>query len=109
MLFTRTKPWCLYGVLGVLTALSLHAQNNPSAIQATDLTRIKQLGSVYAAPDGKKAVYAVTTIEPDPENPYEYKYVSHLHLTDFTPGAGQVLTRGPEGVRQPAWSPDSRS
>jgi dipeptidyl aminopeptidase/acylaminoacyl peptidase len=109
MLFTRTKSWCLCGALLVLTALSLPAQPNTPFIQATDLTRIKQLGSVYLAPDGKKALYAVTSIEPDADSPNEYRYVSHLHLTDFTPGASQVLTRGAESARQPAWSPDSRS
>jgi len=109
MLLTRTKSWCLHGLLLALTALTLHAQNSPPAIQATDLARIKQLGSVYVAPDGKKAVYAVTSIEPDAENPNEYKYISQLHLTDFTPGASRVLTRGPESARQPAWSPDGRS
>jgi dipeptidyl aminopeptidase/acylaminoacyl peptidase len=109
MHFTRTKSWCLGAVLLVLTALSLHAQTNTPSIQATDLTRIKQLGAVYVAPDGKKAVYAVTSIEPDADNPQEYKYISQLHLTDFTPGASQVLTRGPESIRQPAWSPDSRA
>ncbi|MBD0259975.1 MAG: PD40 domain-containing protein, partial [Cytophagales bacterium] len=109
MLFTRTKSWCLCGALLVLTALSLHAQPNTPLIQATDLTRIKQVGSVYLAPDGKKAVYAMTSIEPDADSPNEYRYVSHLHLTDFTPGPSQVLTRGAESARQPAWSPDSRS
>ncbi len=99
----------MYHTLLVLATLYAQAQPDKTKIQATDLTRIQQLGSVYMAPDGKKAVYAVTTIEPDAEQANEYKYISHLYLTGLTPGTGRVLTRGPESARQPDWSPDGRS
>ncbi len=104
---------CYYAIcwsLCFLLAGNLSAQISDDKINTTDLTKINQLGAVYMAPDGKKAVYTVTAIEPDPENKDEYKYSTHLYLTDLTPGhAPLTLTRGPESARQPDWSPDSRA
>ncbi len=74
-------------------------------ILVTDLTKIKQISGITASPDGKKAVFAITSIESDPDTKEEYKYMSQIYLTDFqaTPTA---LTRGIESSRQPVWSPD---
>ena len=76
-------------------------------VRVTDLTKIRQTGSIALAPDGKKAVYAVTSIEPDAENKDEYKYLTQLYLTDFQNNK-QPLTQGQESSRQPVWSPDGR-
>ncbi len=107
LIFRKTFP-AFFATL-LMLAVAAQAQPDGSRIQATDLTRIRQFGPVYVAPDGRKAVYTLTTTEPDPEKAFEYNYITHLYLTDFTPGSHKALTRGPESARQPAWSPDSRS
>ncbi|CAH0996814.1 Tol-Pal system protein TolB [Emticicia aquatica] len=82
------------------------AQVGKDKVVATDLTRIKQIGSISVAPDGKKAIYSVKTTEPNEENKLEYDYRSHLYLTDFQ--SVRQITRGPESVGSAAWSPDSK-
>lgn len=76
-------------------------------VLVTDLTKIKQVSGISFAPDGKKAIYTVTSVEADPEKKDEYKYLSHLYLTDFQTNT-QPLTRGSESARQPTWSPDGK-
>lgn len=82
-----------------------NAQNGKEKVVVTDLTRIKQVGGVTMSPDGKKAIYSLTTIEPQEENKLEYDYRSHLWITDFV-NPPKPLTRGLESARQPSWSPD---
>ncbi|TAE20942.1 MAG: S9 family peptidase [Cytophagales bacterium] len=97
-----------------LTALCLLFSSGISLAQplqkivATDLTRIKQVGAVTLSPDGQRAAYTLTTIEANPDQPNEYEYRSHIYLTNLKPGDSRALTRGPEGARQPAWSPDGQ-
>ncbi len=86
------------------------AQPSKQRIVATDLTRIKQVSSIQLAPDGQRAVYTLTTIEPNPDQKDEYEYKSHIYLTDLKPGSvPKALTRGAESARQPVWSPDGKS
>jgi len=84
----------------------LLAQRSTERIQATDLLHIRQAGSIALSPDGTKAVYTVTSIEPDVENKDDYKYNTQIYFTGFT-GLPTQLTRG-ENSRQPVWSPDSK-
>ncbi|WP_420149102.1 TolB family protein, partial [Spirosoma sp.] len=77
-----------------------------SKITVTDLTRIKNVGGIELAPNGQRAVYTLTTIEPNPDQKEEYEYKSHIYLTNLKPGDAKALTHGSESARQPAWSPD---
>jgi len=87
----------------------------PSRIVATDLTRVRQVGGITTAPDGKRAVYTVTSIHPTEEPktgevPSDYTYRTHLYLTNLQPGsAPKALTSGAESARQPTFSPDGQS
>lgn len=84
----------------------LFAQNNKEKVAVTDLTRIKQIGTIAVSPDGKKAIYATKTCEPNEENKFEYDYHVHVYLTDFQ--EIKQITRGPESVNSAVWSPDSK-
>ncbi|KAA9353541.1 S9 family peptidase [Larkinella humicola] len=86
-----------------------HAQTGKQKITVTDLTRIRQVGGVKTSPDGKHAVYTLTTIEPDAEKKDEYEYKTHIFLTGLKPGDPKPLTNGSESARQPDWSPDGQS
>ncbi|MFC5412143.1 S9 family peptidase [Larkinella bovis] len=99
----------LTAVLGLVVPMA-HAQTAPKQkIVVTDLTRIKQVSSIKTSPDGKQAVYTLTTIEPDAEKKEEYEYKTHLYLTGLKPGTSKALTHGSESARQPDWSPDGKS
>lgn len=82
------------------------AQTGKQKVVVTDLTRIKQIGSISIAPDGNKAIYSLRTTEASEENKLEYDYRSHLYLTDFQ--TIRQITRGSESVSNASWSPDSK-
>lgn len=91
--------WCFIGH-------TIFAQN--SKILVSDLTKIKQVSSVMAAPDGSKVIYVLKSIEPNADNKDEYDYRNHLFLVDEKNQIRQ-LTRGAESISQPVFSPDSKS
>lgn len=90
-----------------LTTQVVFAQTK-SKVLVTDLTRIKQVGGIELAPDGQRALYTLTTIEPNPDQKEEYEYKSHIYLTDLKPGDTRALTHGMESARQATWSPDGK-
>ncbi|GAB3507239.1 prolyl oligopeptidase family serine peptidase [Spirosoma knui] len=95
-------------ILLAVTAQTVCAQTK-SKVTVTDLTRIKQVGGIEVSPDGQRAVYTVTTIEPNPDQKEEYDYKTHIYLTGLKAGDAKALTRGPESARQAVWSPDGKS
>lgn len=96
----------LFSSLSIATG----AQNGTQKIQVTDLTRLQQVVSVSASPDGSKAIYVLRTIEPNAENKLEYDYRNHLYLVDLQANATpRALTHGPESISSPAFSPDGKS
>ncbi len=92
--------------LFLLFSKSLFAQTAKEKILVSDLTRIKQIGTIAMAPDGKKAIFAIKTSEPNEENKLEYDYRVHVYLTDFQ--TVKQITRGAESVSAAVWSPDSK-
>lgn len=95
-------------LLVALTAPTVYAQTKSKVI-VTDLTRIKQVGGIELAPDGKRAVYTLATIETNLDQKEEYEYKTHIYLTNLKPGDSKALTHGAESARQPVWSPDGKS
>ncbi|GAB4037179.1 S9 family peptidase [Spirosoma jeollabukense] len=95
-------------LLVALTAPTVYAQTK-SKVTVTDLIRIKQVGGIELAPDGKRAVYTLATIEPNPDQKEEYEYKTHIYLTNLKPGDSKALTHGAESARQPVWSPDGKN
>ena len=95
-------------LLVALTAPTVYAQTKTKVI-VTDLTHIKQVGGIELAPDGKRAVYTLATIEANPDQKEEYDYKTHIYLTNLKPGDSKALTHGAESARQPVWSPDGKN
>jgi dipeptidyl aminopeptidase/acylaminoacyl peptidase len=105
------KLLLLAAALGLVFPFA-HAQTGKQKITVTDMTRIKQVSGIKTSPDGKQAVYTLTTIEANPDNKEEYEYKTHLYLTELSglkPGGTKALTNGSESARQPDWSPDGKS
>lgn len=88
------------------TTLGGASQFGTEPVLATDMLKIKSLSGVTISKDGSRALFTVTSIEPDAKNKQEYKYVTQVWLiaTDGKTPARQ-LTRD-ENASQPAWSPD---
>lgn len=88
----------------------IFAQTNSQKVLVSDLTRIKQIVSIVASPDGKKAVYGLRTIETNADNALEYDYRTHLYLIDLQAGSTpKALTRGTESASQATFSPDGKT
>ncbi len=90
----------------LLAQLTVIAQSE--SVKVTDMLKIKSLGNVQLSPDGKWAVFTVTSIEPE-ENKWEYKYLTQLWLVPADGSAApRQLTTSREGASQPAWHPDGQ-
>ncbi|WP_343688037.1 S9 family peptidase [Chitinophaga sp.] len=88
-----------------LTALHVsHAQKKPVAV--TDMLRIKRASEVKLSPDGKHAVYTVTSIIPDTAKKKDYTYLKQIYLTDLS-GKAQLLDTG--ATSSPAYHPSGTS
>jgi dipeptidyl aminopeptidase/acylaminoacyl peptidase len=86
------------------------AQNGKGLIQVTDLLKIKTVGNIIVNNSGTKAVFTLTTIEPDERSKQDYKYVTQLYAVDMSGLSAPVqLTYARESSSQPAWSPDGQN
>ncbi|MBO0952213.1 S9 family peptidase [Fibrella forsythiae] len=84
------------------------AQSSTNVL-VTDLTRIKQVGGIQVSPTNRQQVlYTLTTTEPQPDQPLEFDYRTHIYLMNQQTGETKALTRGTESARQAVWSPDGR-
>lgn len=91
-------------VLGV--AIAGGAPKPESLISATDLLRVKEIGSPALSPDGSQVVYTVRSIEERADRPGEYLYHTQLWLAatnGHTPP--RQLTRGEGNSLSPVWHP----
>ena len=76
-------------------------------IKVTDMYQIKSAGNISLSPDGTKAVFTVTGIEPDTAK-WEYKYGTQIWLVAMDGTAPRQLTFAKEGASQPKWSADGK-
>ncbi|MFZ6026051.1 MAG: S9 family peptidase [Bacteroidota bacterium] len=87
----------------------LVAQNGNETIKVTDMLKLSQVGNVSISPDGDKTLFSVTSIEPDGDTKWEYRYVNRLYLLNNDgSGTAKAITGGKESAGQPVWSPDSK-
>ncbi|HTD94139.1 MAG TPA: S9 family peptidase [Chitinophagaceae bacterium] len=84
------------------------AQKLREPVKVTDMLKIKSVNAVTLNCDGSKAVITLTTIEPDGDSKWEYKYVNQLWMvsTDGVSAPRQLTSR--DGASQAAWSPDGK-
>ena len=73
-----------------LWMIAAFAQNGQSLVEVTDLLKIKTAGNVAVSNDGSKAVFTLTSIEPDERSKQDYKYLSQLYTVDMVSGAAPV-------------------
>lgn len=85
------------------------AQYGKEPVKVTDMLKIKSVSGVNLSKDGSKAVFTVTSIEPEGDNKLEYKYVSQLWLanTDGDTRPKQITT-SKENSSQAMFSPDGK-
>lgn len=102
---------CFFLLLATLPCL--YAQGGKEPVKVTDLLKIESVGDIHLSPDGKLAVFTLTTIEPDTAGKpgkWDYKYLTQLWLAASDGStAPRQLTTAKEGATQPAWSPDGRA
>ncbi len=90
----------------LLISTSALAQSGTDPILATDLLKIRQLGSVTASQDGRFVAYTVRSIVEDEEQGYRYQ--SQIWIANASRGeAPRQLTYSDEGASVPTWHPDS--
>ena len=85
------------------------AQTGKEPVKVTDLLKIKSISGVNLSKDGGKAIFTVTSIEPDSDNKLEYKYISQVWMVN-TDGASspKQLTTHKENSSQAVLSPDGK-
>lgn len=97
----------LHTLLVVLFAIPVAAQDGDDPIVASDMLRIRQLGNVTVAPDGRAVLYTVRIVQPDEDHDDRYVYVTQLWLAEDGGRSGsRALTSSTESASQPAWHPD---
>jgi dipeptidyl aminopeptidase/acylaminoacyl peptidase len=85
-----------------------HAQSTKEPVKVTDMLNIKSINGIHLSGDGSKAVFTVTSIEPDGDAKWDYKYERQIWMvnTDGNSLPRQLTTK--ENSSQAAWSPDGK-
>ena len=85
------------------------SQPAKNPVKVSDMLKIKSVSAVTISIDGSKAVFTVTSIEPDGDSKLEYKYVNQVWMVN-TDGlsAPKQLTTTKDGSSQAAISPDGK-
>src|SRR5688572_23441123 len=84
------------------------AQQGKDPVKVTDMLKIKFASGISLNKDASKAVFTVTSIEPDGDSKWEYKYVNQLWMvtTDGNSEPKQLTTK--DNASQAAFSPDGK-
>ncbi len=96
----------------IITSLVINfapfAQTSKQGVKVTDMLKIKAINGVTIAADGSKAAFTVTSIEPDGESKWDFKYVNHIYVvpTDGSSAPKELTVK--ESSSQPAFSPDGK-
>lgn len=110
LLFLRTMAGAQPGAQpGTRDAVRPGATREP--IKVTDLLKIKSIGDIKLNKEGTKAVFVLTSIDPDPDpkaGKWDYKYMTTLYLVPSDGSAPPRPLTAKENASQPAWSPDGR-
>ncbi len=93
-------------LLSIFIMVGSFSQTGKELIKVTDLLRIKSIGALSLNSAGTKAVFTVTSIEPDGESKLDHKYFTSIYVVpvDGSTPPKQLTTK--ENASQPAWSPN---
>lgn len=100
------KSFLAFSAILCLSVFAYSQKKTP--VTVTDMLKIKTVGALNLSNDGSKAVFTLTTIEPDGDAKWEYKYVTQLWMvnTDGSSAPKQLTTK--DNSSQPAWRPDGK-
>jgi dipeptidyl aminopeptidase/acylaminoacyl peptidase len=87
---------------------SIATAQNKEAMKVTDMLKIKSISGIDLSNDGSKAVFTVTSIEPDGDNTWEYKYLNQVWMVNTDGGSSPKQLTTKEGSSQAVWSPDGK-
>jgi len=101
------KKFLILIIIVFVTAYS-YSQTNKQPVKVTDMLKIKSINGINLSKDGSKAVFTVTTIEPDEDSKWDYSYVNQVWMvnTDGSSSPKQLTTK--EGSSQADWNPDGK-
>ncbi|MBS1653371.1 MAG: S9 family peptidase, partial [Bacteroidetes bacterium] len=97
----------LLSIPGLLIVFLCFGQNIKEPVKVTDMVKIKSMNGLDISKDGSKAVFTVTSIEPDAENKWDYKYVNQVWMADLKSNNLKQLTTK-ENSSQALLSPDGK-
>src|SRR5215467_570414 len=80
------------------------ALNGKKLLTATDVMRIKSVGSPRISPDGSRVVFTVGEIKMDKDK--EWKSATQVWVAPAGGGNARQYTRGEKSATVPEWSPD---
>jgi len=101
------KPQRLFILsLCVILLSTTAAAEEKKPVVTSDVLKIKTVGQIDISPDGKRVVFAVTSVGKDEKE--DYRYNSHLWMIDLEKLTPPVqLTFGERSDSSPVWAPDS--
>ena len=95
-------------LLLVFVTIFSFAQNGKEPVKVTDMLKINSAGAVSLSKDGSKALFTVTSIEPDGESKLEYKYVTQIWIVNTDRSSAPKQLTSKENSMQPVFSPDGK-
>lgn len=99
---------CLLNLILLSCSLPFFGQGGQEPVKVTDMLKIKTISGVTLSKDGSRALFTVTSIEPDGDSKLEYKYVNQVWIvnTDGSSSPKQLTTK--EASSQAVFSPDGK-
>jgi dipeptidyl aminopeptidase/acylaminoacyl peptidase len=94
--------------LALSMAVQAYTQNGTDPVKVTDLLKIRTAANTSLSKDGNKAVFTVTSIEPDGESKLEYKYVTQIWMVNTDGNSQPRQLTSKDNSTQPAFSPDGK-
>ncbi|MCK9401901.1 MAG: S9 family peptidase [Chitinophagaceae bacterium] len=98
----------LFLLLALGAAQPLFAQTKTELMKVTDMLKITQLTGVTISPDGSKAAFVATRIEPDADNKWEADYMNQIYIVPVDGSSAPRQLTARETASQPAWAPDGK-
>src|SRR5436190_23501510 len=89
--------------------LAIHSYSQTrEPVKLTDMLKIRSINGVNLSNDGSKAVFTVTTIEPDGDSKWESKYVNQVWMVNTDGASSPRQLTAKEGSSQAVWNPGGR-